>query len=141
MGTSIRLSLDTFEAIAPRSIPVSTTKVGAFASVNLRLDFLNGGSGSQVHPYWAFQNLLGSGLTGPLVGYQSTLGPTFTNGFLDGFADFGPSTPGVLTGGFATVPNAISTSAPEPNVALVIGSGVMGLLVWRRKRLFTKASV
>jgi len=167
-----------FQSEFTNSRPVSTTTVGAFASGNLRLDFLNGGaivnamgnslqgaanlgiaarivsgpeqigiltnptfSGSRTHPYWTFQNILGSGLTGPLVGYQSNVGPTFTTGFLDGFASFGSSTPGVLSGGFATVPNAISTSAPEPNGALVIGSGIIGLLAWRRTRWFTKASV
>ncbi|MBX3342161.1 MAG: hypothetical protein KF711_11260 [Nitrospira sp.] len=95
-------------------------------------------SGSQTHPYWSFQNLLGSGLTGPLVGYQSNLGPTMTIGFLDAFADFGSSTPGVYTGGFVSVPNAISTTAPEPNAALVIGSGMLGLLALHRRRWFTE---
>lgn len=98
-------------------------------------------SGNQTHPYWTFQGILGSGLTGPLVGYQSTLGPTFTTGFLDGFAEFSPGGPGFLAGGFATLPNAISTSAPEPNAALLIGSGVVGLLAWRRKRRLAKSAM
>lgn len=164
--------LESLEPIARHTVPVSTTTIGVFASGNLRLDFLNGGSivnatgnnlqganglgiaarivsgpeqinvlsnptlsAGQTHPYWGFG--IGVGLTSPLVGYQSTIGPTFATALVNGVE----VSAGAFTSFFIDVPNSVSTSAPEPNAALVVGSGIIGLLAWRRKRWFTKFPV
>jgi hypothetical protein len=159
----------TWGALEPEgrhSQTVSATTVGAFASGNFRLDFLNGGSvvnasgnnlqgadtlgiaartvsgangvgsnpafsGNLSHPYWAFN--VSPGATSPLLGYQSTVGPTFTSsGLLTGFinSDFAPLSV------FPSLPNAFgsSTAAPEPATLLLIGSGLLGIVTWARKQ-------
>ena len=176
-GSGLPIKWDSFEAETRASRQVSTTTIGTFASGNLRLDFLNGGTvvnatGNNLQgagslgnaartvsgpermdvrvnfccgrglPNWGFTQL-SIGFTSPIVGYQSNIAPSYGLGQLNGFIV--PLREGFFneraSGG--PIPNAYAstTSAPEPNVALVIGSGVMGLLVWRRKRWFTKASV
>lgn len=91
-------------------------------------------SGNQAHPYWTFQGILGSGLTGPLVGYQSTFAPTFSTGFLDGIAWAGPGSIASPAGGPVMLPNAFASSAPEPSTVLLIGSGLLGVMAWRRTK-------
>lgn len=152
-----------------RSLPISATTVGWFASGNLRLDFLNGGaivnttgnnlqgtgslgiaartvSGAELITViaptccgrgtvnWGFGGL-SPGFTSPLVGYQSNFAPSFGSAALNGI--FAPSGyDGLIeksSGG--PIPNAYATSAtsaPEPGTVLLIGSGLLGVLAWRR---------
>ena len=151
-----------------RSLPISATTVGWFASGNLRLDFLNGGaivnttgnnlqsvgslgiaartvSGAELITViaptccgrgtvnWGFGGLT-PGFTSPLVGYQSNFAPSFGNAALNGiFAP--PGFDGFIekaSGG--PIPNAYATSAPEPGTVLLIGSGLFGMLLWRRTK-------
>lgn len=142
---SYGVKLESLEPTARHTVPVSTTTIGAFASGNLRLDFLNGGtivsatgknlqganslgiaarivsgpeqinvlsnpalSAGQTPPYWGFG--MGVGLTSPLVGYQSTMGPTFATALVNSVE----LSVGAFTSFFIDVPNSVSTSAPEP---------------------------
>jgi len=80
---------------------------------------------------WGFGGL-SPGFTSPLVGYQSNFAPSFGNAALNGiFAP--PGFDGFIektSGG--PIPNAYATSAPEPGTVLLIGSGLLGVLAWRR---------
>lgn len=155
---------ESLEPTAAFTVPVSTTTIGAFASGNLRLDFLNGGtivnatgnnlqgvdtlgiaarivsepeqvsvssnptlSSGPTHPYWGVG--VGVGLTSPLVGYQSSLAPTFATALVNGVE----LSVGAFTSAFVEVPNAIPTSAPEPTSLLPLSSGAAGLMFLRRK--------
>lgn len=167
MSSSFVATWGAFEPVAAHSNPVSTTTVGAFASGNFRLDFLNGGavvnangnnlqgadtlgiaartvsgpnsvgsnpqfSGTQFHPYWAFN--VSPGFTSPLLGYQSTLGPTSAPSLLSGFIFDSGNNFVAFTSDFPSVPNALSSSAPEPSTVLLIGSGLLGVIAWRRTK-------
>lgn len=148
--------------------PVSATSTGSFATGDLRLDFLNGGSvvnangnnlqgphnfgiaartvtgaerieilsnpwGGGSHPYSTFLNQgVTAGLTSPLFGFQSSNGPTFTTGLLQGDV-YGPGRAfAAPVSMFATVPIA---GAPEPGTMLLLGTGALGLIGWRWKKL------
>ena len=90
-------------------------------------------SGSRSHPYWTMQGI-GPGFTGPLVGYQSHIAPSFTDGLLSGIIFKDPIGDSLFLSGNVSVPNAVSASAPEPSTALLIGSGLFGMVAWRRRR-------
>lgn len=167
-GSSSHVTWGSFQPQFSVWTPVSTTSTGSFATGNVRLDFLNGGShvnasgnnlqgahsfgiasrtvsgpermevlsnpwGGRSHPYSTFLNQgVAPGLTSPLFGFQSSNGPTFTTGLLQGDL-YGPggayAAPVSL---FAAVPTA---GAPEPGTMLLIASGALGLFAWRRAKL------
>lgn len=167
-GSGVQVQWNGLEPETRRSLPISATTVGWFASGNLRLDFLNGGaivnaagnnlqgtgglgiaartvSGPELITViaptccgrgtvnWGFGGL-SPGFTSPLVGYQSNFAPSFGNGQLNGFIA-PPGFDGLIeraSGG--PIPNAYAsaTSAPEPGTVLLIGSGLLGVLAWRR---------
>ena len=89
-------------------------------------------SGTQFHPYWAFN--VSPGFTSPLLGYQSTLGPTSAPSLLSGYIFDSGNYFIAFTSAFPSVPNAISASAPEPNAVLLIAFGLVGVLVWRKNQ-------
>ena len=135
---------------------------GSFNAGNFRLDFLNGGavvnaqgnnlqgagnfgiagrtvSGNSVinvaaSPFgardvsWQFQSQAGGiapGSTSPLLGYQTNDGPVIGTGILTGkFAN------GTF---FSTTVSGIAV-APEPGTILLLGSGLGGLVAWRRTK-------
>lgn len=164
VSTGLQVSWDSLEANSRQSHPVSATTVGAFASGNFRLDFLNGGTivnttgnnlqgpgsfgiaartvsgAEQIQvvpnfccgrglPNWGFGKL-SPGFTSPLVGYQSNFAPAFDIGAVNGFS-FAPITERNF---FYELPNAYATSAPEPSTVLLIGSGLLGMIAWRRTK-------
>ena len=97
-----------------------------------RIEILSNPFGGQSHPYATFLNQgVTPGFTSPLFGYQSANGPTFTTGLLQGniFGTGSSFAPPVSM--FVSVPSA---GAPEPGTMLLIGSGALGLFVWRRMK-------
>ena len=136
---------------------------GSFNAGNLRLDFLNNGalvnaqgnnlqgagsfgiagttvSGNSLisvaaSPFgardvsWQFQSQAGGiapGSTSPLLGYQTNDGPVIGSGTISGTLANGTF--------FSTTVSGIAV-APEPGTILLLGSGLVGLIGWRRKRL------
>ena len=104
-----------------------------------RIEILSNPFGGHSHPYSTFLNQgLTPGFTSPLFGFQSSNGPTFTTGLLQGDV-FGPGgTFAAPISMFVTVPSA---GAPEPGTILLIGSGALGLFVWRWKQIKQELSV
>lgn len=147
----------------PRECGHGAFSTGSFTAGNLRLDFLNNGtlvnaqgnnlqgagsfgiagttvSGNSLinvaaSPFgardvsWQFQSQAGGiapGATSPLLGYQTNDGPVIGSGIISGrFAD------GTF---FSTGVSGIAV-APEPGTILLLGSGLVGLIGWRRKRV------
>ena len=136
---------------------------GSFNSGNFRLDFLNNGAlvnaqgnnlqgsssfgiaGSTVSgnslisvaasPFgardvsWQFQSQAGGiapGATSPLLGYQTNDAPVIGSGIISGTFSNGTF--------FSSTVSGIAV-APEPGTLLLVGSGLVGLFGWRRKRL------
>lgn len=104
-----------------------------------RMEVLSNPFGGQTHPYSTFLNQgLTAGITTPIFGFQSSNGPTFTTGLLQGEV-LGPG--GAFVGPmsmFASVPIA---GAPEPGTLLLIGSGALGIVAWRWKQIRQGLSV
>lgn len=141
---------------------------GSFNAGNFRLDFLNNGalvnaqgnnfqgagsfgiagqtvSGNSLinvvaSPFgardvsWQFQSQAGGiapGSTSPLLGYQTNDGPVIGSGIITGTLANGTF--------FSTTVSGIAV-APEPGTILLLGSGLVGLIGWRRKRIGSPAS-
>lgn len=97
-----------------------------------RIEILSNPLGGRSHPYSTFLNQgVTSGFTSPLFGFQSSNGPTFTTGLLQGDIFAPGSSFAAPVSLFATVPTA---GAPEPGTMLLIGTGALGLLAWRWKK-------
>ncbi|HMX91863.1 MAG TPA: PEP-CTERM sorting domain-containing protein, partial [Nitrospira sp.] len=97
-----------------------------------RIEILSNPLGGRSHPYSTFLNQgVTSGFTSPLFGFQSSNGPTFTTGLLQGDIFAPGSSFAAPVSLFATVPTA---GAPEPGTMLLIGTGALSLLAWRWKK-------
>lgn len=89
-----------------------------------------GVSGSPRPTIWAFlesggRSALTSGISSPVIGYQSPNGPILSGGGLTVFAiDYSDS---------FVIPGS-NSSAPEPATLLLVGSGFVGMAAWRRKQ-------
>lgn len=146
----------------PRECGHGAFSTGSFNSGNFRLDFLNNGtlvnaqgnnlqgagtfgiagrtvSGNSLisvaaSPFgardvsWQFQSQAGGiapGSTSPLLGYQTNDGPVIGSGIISGTLANGTF--------FSTTVSGIAV-APEPGTILLLGSGLVGLVAWRRTK-------